>query len=522
MLDLRQLREDPEPARAALARRGVDPAILDEALELDERRRALLPELEELRRAKNEASKRIGELQRSGADASEAIAEVRSASGREKELSRGAQVGRGAPLGGARRAAEPARSRRAARRRGAARGRRAGRRGARPRGAARRPRRPRGGSAGRGLALRLSEGSGRAAAVRARPVGARPAGREGLHAGGAARARARAALFGTGMLPDTEQQIYTHPRRRAVPRRHLGGAARVAPRRRDPRPRRAAAPLRGHLDLLPPRGGRRRQGHARHLPRPPVRQGGDVLVRRAGARRRGARAAARDRGGDPRRARAPVPRREHRRRRPRRIGCEEVRPRGLAARTGPLPRADLHLQHDRLPGQAARHPPAPGRGRRRRATCTPSTARRWRSAGRSSRSSRTTSGTTAASRSQRCCIRTARPSGSLRRAVPRIRAALEGWQSPVDCSCLESSRPRKRPGGSNPSPSVSAMRGSRSRPRATSPRCWRPCGSARPGAAGTLASAAFALRLLRASRRSGGARLKASEIFSTRSSLAGR
>ena len=70
MLDLRQLREDPQPARAALARRGVDPAILDEALELDERRRAMLPELEELRRAKNEASKRIGELQRSGEDAS--------------------------------------------------------------------------------------------------------------------------------------------------------------------------------------------------------------------------------------------------------------------------------------------------------------------------------------------------------------------------------------------------------------------------------------------------------------------
>jgi seryl-tRNA synthetase len=86
VLDLRQLREDPEPAREALARRGVDPAILDEALELDERRRSLLPELEELRRAKNEASKRIGELQRSGADATEAIAAVQSASGREKQL----------------------------------------------------------------------------------------------------------------------------------------------------------------------------------------------------------------------------------------------------------------------------------------------------------------------------------------------------------------------------------------------------------------------------------------------------
>jgi seryl-tRNA synthetase len=86
VLDLREIRDDPEPARAALQRRGFDPAVLDEALELDERRRAILPELEELRRGKNEASKRIGELKRAGEDASEAIEEVGRASAREKEL----------------------------------------------------------------------------------------------------------------------------------------------------------------------------------------------------------------------------------------------------------------------------------------------------------------------------------------------------------------------------------------------------------------------------------------------------
>ena len=86
MLDLRQIREDPEPARVSLTRRGMDPAVLDEALELDERRRTLLPELEELRARKNQASKQIGELQRSGEDASEAIAEVRGVSEREKGL----------------------------------------------------------------------------------------------------------------------------------------------------------------------------------------------------------------------------------------------------------------------------------------------------------------------------------------------------------------------------------------------------------------------------------------------------
>ena len=86
MLDLKEIREDPEPAREGLRRRGFDVALLDEALELDERRRALLPELEELRRRKNEASKQIGELQRAGGDASGAIAETKAVSTREKEL----------------------------------------------------------------------------------------------------------------------------------------------------------------------------------------------------------------------------------------------------------------------------------------------------------------------------------------------------------------------------------------------------------------------------------------------------
>ena len=89
MLDLRAIRADPDAARAALARRGEGVAdALDSVLELDARRRALLPELEERRAAKNAASKRIGELQREGGDASEAIAEVRAASGREQELDR--------------------------------------------------------------------------------------------------------------------------------------------------------------------------------------------------------------------------------------------------------------------------------------------------------------------------------------------------------------------------------------------------------------------------------------------------
>ena len=91
------------------------------------------------------------------------------------------------------------------------------------------------------------------------------------------------ALFGTGFLPDTEQQIYRVPDddlylagtcEVPLASLHAGEIARRG---------RPAAALRRLLALLPPRGGRGRQGHARHLPRAPVRQGRDVRVR---ARRR--------------------------------------------------------------------------------------------------------------------------------------------------------------------------------------------------------------------------------------------
>jgi len=85
VLDLRALRSDPDAARAALARRGAD-AGLDRVLELDARRRELLPELEEMRAEKNRASDAIAAARRSDEDASEAIASMRAAGGREKAL----------------------------------------------------------------------------------------------------------------------------------------------------------------------------------------------------------------------------------------------------------------------------------------------------------------------------------------------------------------------------------------------------------------------------------------------------
>ncbi len=59
---------------------------MDAVLELDRRRRELLPELEALRARKNEASEAIAAAKRGGEDASEAIAAMREVGEREKAL----------------------------------------------------------------------------------------------------------------------------------------------------------------------------------------------------------------------------------------------------------------------------------------------------------------------------------------------------------------------------------------------------------------------------------------------------
>jgi seryl-tRNA synthetase len=85
VLDLKLLRREPEQVRAALARRGAGDAV-DELLGLDGRRRELLPKLEGLRAQRNEASEAIGRAKRSGEDASEAIAQMRDVAAQIKSL----------------------------------------------------------------------------------------------------------------------------------------------------------------------------------------------------------------------------------------------------------------------------------------------------------------------------------------------------------------------------------------------------------------------------------------------------
>jgi len=89
VLDLKRIRQEPDAVREALARRGEALAgVVGRVVELDVSRRALIPELEELRARRNAAAEVIAVAKRAGEDAAAAIAEQRELGTREKQFAR--------------------------------------------------------------------------------------------------------------------------------------------------------------------------------------------------------------------------------------------------------------------------------------------------------------------------------------------------------------------------------------------------------------------------------------------------
>jgi seryl-tRNA synthetase len=87
VLDLKGIRQEPDRFRERLARRGADAVEgLERVLRLDAERRALIPRLEELRSSRNAAADAIAQAKRAGEDASEAIAQQRGLAAEEKQL----------------------------------------------------------------------------------------------------------------------------------------------------------------------------------------------------------------------------------------------------------------------------------------------------------------------------------------------------------------------------------------------------------------------------------------------------
>jgi seryl-tRNA synthetase len=81
-IGLQRLRDDTDRIRQGAIDKGEDPAIVDRAVELDERRRALVADADALKADRNDASRRIGELIRGGAQADgPEVTELKAASG---------------------------------------------------------------------------------------------------------------------------------------------------------------------------------------------------------------------------------------------------------------------------------------------------------------------------------------------------------------------------------------------------------------------------------------------------------
>lgn len=77
MLDIKRIRENPDQVREGLARRGADPALLDDVIKLDAERRSVLSEVEALKSRRNTVSKDIGAAKKRGEDTELIQAEMR-------------------------------------------------------------------------------------------------------------------------------------------------------------------------------------------------------------------------------------------------------------------------------------------------------------------------------------------------------------------------------------------------------------------------------------------------------------
>ncbi|MGB9620453.1 MAG: serine--tRNA ligase, partial [Armatimonadota bacterium] len=86
MLDPKFVRAEPEKVRQGMIYKNVDPALLDEFLELDEKRRNLLSKVEQLKAERNSVSEQIAQMKRERKDAASEIDRMREVSQRIKQM----------------------------------------------------------------------------------------------------------------------------------------------------------------------------------------------------------------------------------------------------------------------------------------------------------------------------------------------------------------------------------------------------------------------------------------------------
>jgi seryl-tRNA synthetase len=77
MLDIKLIRENPELVKQGIENKNEKHNTVDEILELDKNRRALLTEVEEKKAKKNKVSAEVGKLKRAGENADDIVAEMK-------------------------------------------------------------------------------------------------------------------------------------------------------------------------------------------------------------------------------------------------------------------------------------------------------------------------------------------------------------------------------------------------------------------------------------------------------------
>ena len=88
MLDIKRIREEPEPIKERLRNRGGDASeLIDTLLECDEKRRHLETEKQSLQGERNSKSKEIGNKKKAGEDTTEIETEVKNIGTDLKNLS---------------------------------------------------------------------------------------------------------------------------------------------------------------------------------------------------------------------------------------------------------------------------------------------------------------------------------------------------------------------------------------------------------------------------------------------------
>ena len=86
MLDIKMIRQETDLVKEKVTKRGMDPAVIDEILNLDQERRDLIKQTEELKSRRNKVSGEIAQKKKNKEDAEDVIKEMRDVGEEIKQI----------------------------------------------------------------------------------------------------------------------------------------------------------------------------------------------------------------------------------------------------------------------------------------------------------------------------------------------------------------------------------------------------------------------------------------------------